>query len=609
MYRAPVEEIAFTLKKVIGMDRELENGTFGDLSDDLVDAILEEAGKFANEQLAPLNAFGDQTGLTLDKGVITTPEGFANAYKSWCEAGWHSLTGREEFGGQALPSSLATATNEMWNAANISFGLCPMLTAGAIEAVTRHGSEHLKTTYLEKLICGEWTGTMNLTEPQSGSDLATLRTRADPQEDGTYLIFGQKIFITYGEHDWTDNICHLVLARLRDAPEGVKGISLFLVPKFIPDASGEPGKRNDVFCSGIEHKLGIHASPTCTLIYGDDHDSNETGAAGAVGWLIGEENNGLHCMFTMMNNARLNVGIQGAGIAERAYQQALSFANERKQGTSPLHKQDSQNGRAPIVLHPDVTRNLMIMRGMTQASRALCLATAHALDMAEHTAGEDQVFWRARSDLLTPLAKSYSTDSAVEVASIGVQVHGGMGFVEETGAAQHLRDARILPIYEGTNGIQAIDLVGRKLRVDGGESVRIFITEMRAVTEETRALNQKDFGAIAIRLASALDDLEATTDFMLTCLKERKMAEAMAGATPYQKLFALTAGTAYHAKGALAAAKAINEATDSSGPERFRIKIARFFAENLATETASLRLGVVEGADSVTGATGELFTG
>ena len=356
MYRAPVEEIAFTLKKVIGLDADLQNGVFGDLSDDLVDAILEEAGKFANDELAPRNWQGDQEGLNLDNAVVTTPKGFGDVYNAWCEAGWNSLTGPEDFGGQALPLTMAVATNEMWNAANMSFALCPLLTAGAIEALTMHGSDHLQQTYLEKLVSGEWTGTMNLTEPQSGSDLSTLRSSAKPVGDGTYRIFGQKIFITYGEHDWTSNICHLVLARLPDAPAGVKGISLFLVPKFIPNEDGTPGKRNDVFCNGLEEKLGIHASPTCTMIFGDDHAVNETGEKGAVGWLIGEENNGLACMFTMMNNARLNVGVQGAGLTERAFQQALTFANERRQGSSPLNESE---GMAPIVMHPDVTRNLM----------------------------------------------------------------------------------------------------------------------------------------------------------------------------------------------------------------------------------------------------------
>lgn len=600
MYHAPVNEIAFTLKHVIGLGEELDKGTFGDLSDDLVDAILEEAGKFANEELAPLNVVGDKIGVTLDNAVVTTPKQFGPTYKAWCEAGWNSLTGNEEYGGQNLPHSMAVATSEMWNAANLSFALCPLLTFGAIEAVTMHGSEALQSTYLEKLISGEWTGTMNLTEPHAGSDLSALRTRAEPKDDGTYRIFGNKIFITYGEHDWTDNICHLVLARLPGAPAGVKGISLFLVPKFIPTGEGTPGKRNDVFCSGIEHKLGIHASPTCSMIFGDDHAINETGNAGAVGWLIGEENNGLTCMFTMMNSARLNVGIQGVGITDRAFQLALSYANDRKQGASPLN---SKEGMAPIVMHPDVTRNLMTMRAMAQASRAICFACAHALDMAHHGDEDERAYWQARGDLLTPLAKSYSTDCAVEAASIGVQVHGGMGFIEETGAAQHLRDARILPIYEGTNGIQAIDLVGRKLRVDGGENARAFISEMRQIADDVRAANHAEFGAIATRLSSALDDLETTTDFMLDCLKNRKMDDAMAGATPYQKLFALTAGTAYHAKGALETSK-LDVGSDA---DSLRIKTARFFAENLTTETASLRETVLEGATAVLLSTQDLL--
>ena len=601
MYRAPVNEIAFTLKTVVGMQADLDKGTFGDLTDDLVDAILEEAAKFSNEEIAPLNAIGDQAGTSLKDAVITTAKGFSDTYKAWCEAGWNGLTGAEEFGGQGLPITMQVATSEMWNAANLAFSLCPLLTAGAIESLTQHGSDSLKATYLEKLISGEWTGTMNLTEPQAGSDLSALRTRAEPEDDGSYRIFGQKIYITYGEHDMTENICHLVLARLPNAPAGVKGISLFLVPKFIPNDEGAPGARNDVFCSGIEHKLGIHASPTCTMIFGDNHDVNETGKAGAVGWLIGEEHNGLACMFTMMNNARLNVGVQGAGIGERAYQQALAYANERKQGSSPLNDEE---GMAPIVMHPDVTRNLMTMRTQVQASRALCLACAYALDMAEHANEDERAFWKTRGDLLTPLAKSYSTDSAVEVASIGIQIHGGMGFVEETGAAQHLRDARILPIYEGTNGIQAIDLVGRKLKIDKGENAKAFIAEMRQIADEVRASNQADFGAMGERLTSAIDDLDATTDYMLSCLANNQISDAMAGATAYQKIFALAAGAAYHAKGALASAQSSAPTSDDT----LTIHSARFFAENIAPETGALRHSVLEGAGGILTATQGLLT-
>lgn len=600
MYRAPVNEIAFTLKSVIGMQADLDKGTFGDLSDDLVDAILEEAAKFANDEIAPLNVVGDETGTKLENAAITTPKAFPDTYKAWCEAGWNGLTGEEEYGGQGLPITLQIATSEMWNAANLAFSLCPLLTAGAIEAVTKHGSDELKATYLEKLISGEWAGTMNLTESQSGSDLSTLRASAEPQGDGSYRLFGQKIFITYGEHDMSENICHLVLARLPDAPEGVKGISLFLVPKFIPNDDSSLGKRNDVFCSGIEHKLGIHASPTCTMIFGDDHDVNETGKAGAVGWLIGSEHNGLACMFTMMNSARLNVGVQGAGVGERAYQQALSYATERKQGSSPLNSED---GMAPIVMHPDVTRNLMMMRGQVQASRALCLACAYALDMAEHATEEERRYWQARGDLLTPLAKSYSTDSAVEVASIGIQVHGGMGFIEETGAAQYLRDARILPIYEGTNGIQAIDLVGRKLKVDKGENAKAFIKEMRQIADDVRTSNQEDFVQLADQLTSSLDDLEATTDYMLECLGNNETHNAMAGATPYQKLFALTVGGAYQAKGALLS----HQGGEQSSDDVMRIHTARFFADNLLPETGALRRSVLEGADGILSATKELL--
>lgn len=592
MYRAPVDDISYTFKHILALQNDLEQGTFGDLSEDLIDAILEEAGKFANEEIAPLNRLGDETGLTLQDASVSMPEGFGETYKRWCEAGWNGLIGSPDFGGQGLPIMMQVATGEFWNAANLSFSLCPLLTAGAIEALTLHGSDDLKKTYLEKLITGEWTGTMNLTEPQSGSDLSTLRSRAERTENGSYRIFGQKIYITYGEHDMADNICHLVLARLPDAPAGVKGISLFLVPKFLLDENGNLGQRNDVFCHSLEHKLGIHASPTCTMIFGDNHAVNETGQAGAVGYLIGDEHNGLACMFTMMNNARLNVGVQGAGIGERAYQHALNYANERKQGSTPDYNQDDM---APIVYHPDVTRNLMTMRALVQAARALCLSCAYALDMAAHAPEDERAFWQRRGDLLTPLAKAYSTDKAVEIASIGIQIHGGMGFIEETGAAQYLRDARILPIYEGTNGIQAIDLVGRKLRVDMGENAQALFQEIADFQKEISLQNDKDLSTLASSLADCLANLQEATDFMLTCLKEKEMDKALSGATPYQSLFATTLGLYYHARGT-----ASLKTQDNVSPrDNLNIQTARFYAENIAPETNALKKAVLNSAETL----------
>ena len=416
------------------------------------------------------------------------------------------MTGPESHGGMGLPHLLNSACIEMWNSANMGFSLCPLLTAGAVEAIAAHGSPALKDIYLTKMVSGEWTGTMNLTEPQAGSDLSALRAKAEPQGDGSYRIKGQKIFITYGDHDMTENIVHLVLARLPDAPPGTRGISLFLVPKFLVNADGSLGARNDAHCASIEHKLGIHASPTCTMVYGDE--------GGAAGWLVGEENRGLACMFTMMNNARLAVGLQGVAIAERATQQAIAFANQRKQGkvAGEAGKKAGDAGMSAIANHADVRRMLMTMRALTQAARGICYLNAAAIDRAHRERDpEKRKQASERAGLLTPIAKAFATDIGNEVASLGVQVHGGMGFVEETGAAQHLRDARILPIYEGTNGIQAIDLVTRKLPQAGGGAVKREMALMRATVEQVRATNVDSFGATARRLGEALDALESAT--------------------------------------------------------------------------------------------------
>ncbi|HRP78064.1 MAG TPA: acyl-CoA dehydrogenase [Aquamicrobium sp.] len=593
MYRAPVDEIAHTLKHVAGLSAALEGGRLGDLSEDLVDAILEEAGRFASEEVAPLRKVGDEVGAVWKDGDVTMPPGWRDLYRRWTDGGWNALAGPVDHGGQGLPTMLSVAALEMWNSGSMAFALGPTLTMGAVEAIEKHGSDALKATYLEKLVTGEWMGTMNLTEPQAGSDLAALRTRAEPAGDGTYRIFGQKIFITYGEHDFTDNIVHLVLARLPDAPAGTRGISLFLVPKFLVNADGSLGERNDAFCASVEHKLGIHASPTCTMIYGDGTVPGRE--PGAIGWLVGEENRGLACMFTMMNNARLAVGMQGVAIAEAAYQQALAYARERRQGKAASYKGE---GMAPIVHHPDVQRNLLTMKALTQAARAIAYACAHAIDMSK-AGGDDAARWGERAGLLTPLAKAFPTDIGVEVASIGVQVHGGMGFIEETGAAALLRDSRIAPIYEGTNGIQAIDLVTRKLPLSGGEAVRAYIAELRGDVEALRNSNAEGFGRTADKVTTALDDLQAATDHLLSALGDGRTEEALAGATPYLRLFSLAAGGAYLIRGALARGKGGEQ-------DKGRVALARFFAENLIDETAALRNRTVEGAGSLEAAAAAL---
>ncbi|MBU2485145.1 MAG: acyl-CoA dehydrogenase [Alphaproteobacteria bacterium] len=592
MYRAPVDEIAHTLKSVAGLRKALETGRFGDLGEDLVDAILAEAGRFSSDEIAPLNEIGDKHGAVLKDGAVTTPPGWKDLYHNWIAGGWNGLTGPEEFGGQGLPMLLSVAALEMWNSGSLAFGIGPTLTMGAVEALEKHASDDLKAKYLEKLVTGEWMGTMNLTEPQAGSDLNALKARAEPNGDGTYRIYGQKIFITYGEHDFTDNIVHLVLARLPDAPAGTRGISLFLVPKFFVGDDGSLGERNDVFCSGLEHKLGIHASPTCTMIYGDGRFGD---TPGAIGWLIGEENKGLACMFTMMNNARLAVGMQGVAIAETAYQKALAYAKDRTQGRAPGHKGE---GMSPIIEHPDVARMLMTMKALTQGARAICYSCAEALDMARVSEGEEAKAWSERAGLITPIAKAFATDIGLEVASLGVQVHGGMGFIEETGAARLLRDARIAPIYEGTNGIQAIDLVMRKLPLSGGATVAAFIADFKADADAARASNAPALEGVAEKLDRAIADLESATTYMQSALSEGRQTDALTGATPYLRLFGLTATTAMLVRGALA---------DTDAPEAAgRAALARFAAANLAPETGGLAASATAGAESLADATAAL---
>jgi acyl-CoA dehydrogenase len=582
-YRAPVAEITFALRHAAGFSEALGEGLYGDLSDDLVAAVLEEAGRFATEVLSPLNVPGDRVGAQFKDGAIVTPPGWKEAYRDWAAAGWNGLAAPAAWGGQALPHALNAACIEMWNSAAMAFGLGPLLTMAGVDALIAHGSEPLKRTYLPKLVSGEWMGSMQLTEPQAGSDVGALRTKAERAGDGTYRISGQKIFITYGEHDFTDNIIHLVLARLPEAPPGTRGISLFLVPKFLVNADGSLGERNDARAHSIEHKLGIHASPTCTMVYGDH--------GGATGYLVGEENRGMACMFTMMNHARLSVGVQGVAIAERATQQALAYARERKQGRAT-----GAAGSSPIIAHPDVKRMLITMRALTGAARALCYTTAVALDRAERSA--DDSARRAaheRASLLTPVAKAFATDIGSEVASLGVQVHGGMGYIEETGAPQHLRDARIAAIYEGTNGIQAIDLVTRKLPLAGGATVRAVIAEIKRTVAAVAAANEPAFGASAARLGEAAACLERTTDWLLG-RPENDPDAVLAGATPYLRLFATAAGGALLAQEALAARLADGASAAA------RIAVARFFAEHVAVQAGGLEHAVMEGAASVNGA-------
>jgi len=499
-YKAPLKDMQFVLNNVSRMPQLAELATFEDATPDMVSAILEEAGRVSAEVIAPTNTVGDEQGVRLEDGNVITPDGFAEAYQQYMEGGWGSLQFDPEFGGQGLPYSLSIPVMEMWQSANMSWGLCPLLSQGAVEALYLNGSDELKKTYLEKMISGEWTGTMNLTEPGAGSDLSVVRSKAEPEGDH-YRISGQKIFITWGDHQMAENIIHLVLARLPDAPPGVRGISLFLVPKFLVNENGELGERNDVQVASLEHKLGIHASATCVMAFGEKE--------GAVGYLVGEPGKGLACMFTMMNNARLAVGLQGVAISERAYQQAFWYAGDRTQG-----KAVGFNEEGPILRHADVRRMLMTMKSLTEAGRALAydacasLDFAHALDDKAQAAAE-----KARAAYLTPIVKGWCTEVAQEVTSLGVQVHGGMGFIEETGAAQHFRDARILPIYEGTNGIQALDLVGRKTLMDQGQAAQAVMEEISQVIAQAKDVAR--FATAAEQLEAALQAAKTATTQLL----------------------------------------------------------------------------------------------
>jgi alkylation response protein AidB-like acyl-CoA dehydrogenase len=595
-YHAPLKEMRFVLTELAGLEQVSKLPGFEEAAPDVVMAILDEAAKFANEVLDPLNVVGDREGARrLDDGSVRTPSGFKDAYKQYCANGWNGLTKNPDFGGQGLPQLVSTAVEEMWHAANLAFDLCPMLTQGAIEAIELVGTEEQKQRFLPKLVSGEWAGTMNLTEAQAGSDLAAVRTRAVPQPDGSFKLYGQKIFITYGEHDYTDNIIHLVLARTPTAPEGVKGISLFIVPKFLVNADGSIGARNDVQCVSLEHKLGIHASPTAVLAYGDH--------GGAVGYLVGEENRGLEYMFIMMNLARFSVGLEGVGIAERAYQRAAAYAKERVQGR-PV---GSEKGTGTIIDHPDVRRMLLSMRAQTEAMRAIAYVTAAALDNAHHHPdAEARKRHQAFADLMIPIVKGWCTETAQEIAYTGVQVHGGMGYIEETGAAQHYRDARIITIYEGTTGIQANDLIGRKTARDGGKTALSVIAEMRALDGELGRQSGPEFAAIRTQLAAAASALKEAVEWIaVTYGKDARAAHA--ASVPYLKLWGITAGGWQMARAAIAAARHLADGKGETDFYRAKIATARFYADYFLPQTVALKHSIVTAGESVLALAAEQF--
>jgi 3-(methylthio)propanoyl-CoA dehydrogenase len=597
-YVAPVKDMLFVLNELAGLKDVQALPGYEDATDETVVAVLEENARFMTEVVAPLNRTGDMQPARWDDGRVITSPGFKQAFRRFVEAGWQGVQQPTEYGGQGLPKLVAAPCMETMQAANLSFALCPLLTDGAIEALLTAGSAEQRQAYIGRLIDGSWTGTMNLTEPQAGSDLAQVRTRAVPQGDGSYRLFGQKIFITFGEHDLADNIVHLVLARTPDAPPGVKGISLFIVPKFLFEPDGTLTKRNDVYCASIEHKLGIHASPTCVLLFGDG--KGEVGN-GAIGYLIGEENRGLEYMFIMMNAARFQVGMQGIAVADRAYQQAAAYAKERVQSRAV----EGSPGPVPIVQHPDVRRMLMFMRAHTEAARAIAYVAAGMNDIA-HRHPDDEVRAAARADYdyLVPIIKGWSTEMAIDVASAGVQVHGGMGFIEETGAAQYYRDARILTIYEGTTGIQANDLVGRKTVRDGGATARRFVERMRQTVAELER-KEGDLGAIGRRLAAAVDAYQQAVDFIVGRSKEDLRA-VYAGAVPYLKLAGIVHGGWHMARAAIAASARL---ADDDEPEFLRAKVitARYFADHVLVSAGSLADTVTAGATATLALTDEQF--
>jgi 3-(methylthio)propanoyl-CoA dehydrogenase len=585
-YKAPLNDMNFVLRELVDMELLARLPGFGDMTPDLAESVLEEAAKFAGGVLSPLNRTGDLQGVRWQDGDVLTAPGWRQAYERFAADGWNALSCPTDFGGQNLPRALSALIEEMWNGANVAFALCPMLTRGAIDALELRGTPEQRDRYLPKMVSGEWTGTMNLTEPQAGSDLSAVRTRAVPTGDGRYLLTGQKIFITYGEHDLTDNIIHMVLARVAGAPEGVKGTSLFLVPKYLLNADGSLGARNDVHCLSVEHKLGIHASPTCVLAFGQN--------GGAVAELIGEENRGLEYMFIMMNAARYSVGIEGIGLSERAYQTALVYARERIQGTEAGIR---GGARVAIVRHPDVRRMLLLMKSQTEAMRALAGVVAVSLDAARlHPQADERERHQAFADLMIPVVKGWCTENAVDIASLGIQVHGGVGFIEETGAAQTLRDARITPIYEGTTAIQANDLIGRKLSRDGGRAAQTVIAEMRKTAEALAADAQ--LAALGPAFSAAIGSLQEVVRYVVETYPKDIRAVSV-GAVPALKLFGIVSGGWQLLRSATIAQHRLAAAGQSAADAEFykaKISSARFYADYLLPQAGGIAHAIVNGA-------------
>jgi len=585
-YVAPLADMRFAVTKLAGFADVAALPGNEEVNLELAESIFEEGGKLAGGVLGPLNVIGDRQGSRLENGVVRTPEGWADAYKQFVDGGWNSVPFDPSHGGQGLPWLVSIVLQEMWTSANMAFSLCPMLTQGAVEAISHHASDALKATYLPKLISGEWTGTMNLTEPQAGSDVGAVRTKAVKDGDH-YLITGQKIFITYGDHEMTDNIVHLVLARLPDAPAGVKGISLFIVPKYMVNEDGSLGQRNDLRCASLEHKMGIHASPTAVMAYGDN--------GGAVGYLVGEENKGLQYMFTMMNNARLAVGLEGVAIAERATQRAVAYAKDRVQSRDVAGTDATP---VSIIHHPDVRRMLLTMKSLTEASRAIAYLAAASIDIAKHHPDpETRKARQAVVDLLIPVVKGWSTEVGSEVAAIGVQVHGGMGFIEETGAAQYMRDAKIAEIYEGTNGIQANDLIGRKLTRDGGVTAKAMIARMRDVDGKL-AEGGAELAGLRAALADGVAALDSATDWILEAQKGDPR-DAAAGAVPFMRLWGTVTGGWLLAQGAVAAKAELDAGEGDPKFLKGKIVTARFYGEQILPRASSLKAAATAGGKTV----------
>jgi len=582
-FASPVKQMIFALKEMANYSEIIESELWPDLDDNFIETLLNEAAKLADNSIAPLNQSADKAGSILNNGNVSTAPGFKEAYKELVNSSWGTLSGLKDYGGQGLPKTIAVMIQELWNTSCMSFSLCPMLTQGAVEAISHHGTENQKKEYLPRLLTGEWSGTMNLTEPHAGSDVGALKTSAKKNSDGSYSIKGTKIYITYGDHDMAENIIHLVLARIEGAPEGNNGISLFIVPKFIKNQETKEFEKNDLQCIGLEDKLGIHASPTCVMSFGEN--------VGAKGFLLGKENRGLACMFTMMNNARLNVGMQGVGIAERSLQQSLEYSKERRQGR---HYNGKSENSVNIIEHPDVLKMLIKMEGLTQASRAICYDNAIAIDLAQnHKDNKIREKYQLKADLLTPISKSWATDIGVKVTSLGIQIHGGMGFIEDTGVAQYYRDSRIAPIYEGTNGIQAIDLVTRKLKISDGLAVKNFLDEIKETSKKCSEKNDNDFIIIANNLNNAITEIEICTEKLLKWTKENKLRSVLFSASDYLELFGITAGSHYLSRGALSE-KNINSKSLSA-----RKELALFFSTQILVNSKALSSSICSSSQNL----------